>query len=190
MWKDIKGFEGYYQVSDYGLVKSLSRTIIRNNNPYKIQERILSPAKHKSGYLYVMLSKDGLDYMKKVHRLVAEAFIPNPNNLPCVNHKDENKRNNLSSNLEWCTIGYNANYSQNTIKAAKSIAIKIVSIDKEGNKILYDSANLAARYVNGDASAIIKVAKFINKTHRGYVWRYASMFTKEELDKMKVIGYD
>lgn len=190
MWKDIKGFEGYYQVSDYGLVKSLSRTIIRNNSSYKIQERILSPAKHKSGYLYVMLSKDGADYMKKVHRLVAEAFVPNPNNLPYVNHKDENKRNNISSNLEWCTAAYNINYSKNTIKAAKSIAVKIVSIDKQGNKVLYDSANLAARHINGDASCIIKVAKFINKTHKGYVWRYASFFTEKELDEMDVINYD
>lgn len=190
MWKDIKDFEGYYQVSDSGLVKSLPRTITRNSGSYKIQERILSPSKHKSGYLYVMLSKDGLDYMKRVHRLVAEAFVPNPDNLPCVNHKDENKRNNVSSNLEWCTHQYNINYSGNTTKAAKTVSLKIVSIDKDGNKTLYDSINLAARHVNGDASCITKVAKFINKSHKGYVWRYASFFTEEELDEMDVINYD
>lgn len=186
MWKDIEGFEDYYQVSNCGLVKSLSRTITRGNGSYKIKERILSPAKHKSGYLYVVLSKDGLDYVKKVHRLVAEAFVPNPNNLPCVNHKDENKRNNVATNLEWCTHQYNINYSGNTIKAAKAISVKIVSIDKDGNKTLYDSINLAARYINGDASCITKVAKLINKSHKGYVWRYASSFTKDELSKMTI----
>ena len=111
MWKDIKGYERLYQVSDVGEVKSLCRKARIHGNSYRtVAERLLKPST-SGGYKMVVLCKD-LTYTKfLVHRLVAEAFIPNPAKLPCVNHKDGNPSNNSVSNLEWCTYEYNSNYS-------------------------------------------------------------------------------
>lgn len=111
MWKDIKGFEGLYQISDDGRVKSLEREV---NGPYgsvhTLKEKELKPWE-ASGYLRVTLRKDGQESMPSVHRMVAEAFIANPNECECVNHKDGDKMNNNVSNLEWCS------YSDNQIHA-------------------------------------------------------------------------
>ena len=106
-WKDIKGYEGLYQISNLGRVKSLSRIDSRG---HKLNEKILKPKIRGYGYKAVMLSKNNIHKLYYIHRLVAEAFIPNPDNLPCVNHIDENKNNNCIENLEWCTRKYNTNY--------------------------------------------------------------------------------
>lgn len=132
-WKDVTGFEGLYQVSNLGNVKSCDRYISAgvnaNHKSQHIHERLL---KLKGGgkYIQVILCKNGKCYARLVHRLVAEAFIPNPDNLPCVNHKDENKKNNVADNLEWCTYAYNNSYNDrvgkcrdkisNTLKGRKS----------------------------------------------------------------------
>ena len=112
-WKDIKGYEGFYQVSNIGNVKSLKR-IVNNSTTYggkaTVKERILKPKTDKDGYESVGLRKDGKVKHFRVHRLVATAFIPNPNSYPIVNHKDEVKNNNIVSNLEWCTVRYNNTY--------------------------------------------------------------------------------
>ena len=109
IWKDIVGYEGFYQISNFGNVKSLSRKCGTKSKKYTCQERILKK-RETCGYYSVMLYKDGKTKQLKCSRLVAQAFIPNPNNLPCVNHKDENKHNDIVSNLEWCTVKYNSNY--------------------------------------------------------------------------------
>lgn len=100
IWKDIKGYEGLYQVSNYGRVKSFKHN----------KEKLRKEVKDNMGYLIVNLSKNGNKKIYKIHRLVAEAFLQNPNNYPQVNHKDENKINNRADNLEWCTAKYNSNY--------------------------------------------------------------------------------
>ena len=108
IWKDIDGFDGDYQVSSYGRIKSLKKNV----------EKILKThTNKKTGYAYVGLCKDGKVFTNTVHRIVAEAFIPNPDNLPCVNHKDEDKLNNNVDNLEWCTYEYNLNYGTHTQRA-------------------------------------------------------------------------
>lgn len=112
-WKDIKYYEGKYQVSNLGRVKSLG------NNKSK-KEKILKPGKNKFGYLYVILSKEGIHKNFQLHRLVAQAFIENPNNYPIINHKDENKLNNKVDNLEWCTQKYNINYGTRTQRFSES----------------------------------------------------------------------
>lgn len=114
-WRSIKGFEGYYEVSNLGRVRSLDRYVTCNNgvNVYNRFKKgvILKTGVKGGGYLFVGLHKDGCKTIEpSVHRLVAEAFIPNPENLPEVNHKDENKTNNSVDNLEWCTRAYNTNY--------------------------------------------------------------------------------
>ena len=107
-WKPIKDYEGIYEVSNYGRVKSLERVIYNSgtkNGLYTIHEKIIKQRinKKRHGYCELSLHKNGKEKRFKVHRLVAEAFIPNPNNLPEVNHIDGNKENNHASNLEWCT---------------------------------------------------------------------------------------
>ena len=111
IWKPVVGYEGLYEVSSYGRVRSLDRYVKYSNGPIHLHKgRILNPGKEKVGYLVVPLSCNGKLHLKKIHILVAEAFIPNPDNLPQVNHKDENKTNNNVDNLEWCTAKYNMNY--------------------------------------------------------------------------------
>ena len=99
IWKNIEGYEGKYQVSNLGRVKRMIG-----------QEKVLHPKKHRNGHLQIGLHKDKKRKTMYIHRLVAQAFIPNPDNLPCVNHKDENPNNNNVDNLEWCTQKYNCNY--------------------------------------------------------------------------------
>lgn len=106
--KEIPGFENLYSATEDGHIWS----------HYK--NRFLSPSLGKNGYLKVTLIKDKHQYTKLVHRLIAETFLPNPNNLPVVNHKDENKSNNNIINLEWCNYQYNSNYGNNPkIQSAK-----------------------------------------------------------------------
>lgn len=125
IWKDIKDFEGVYQVSNLGNVKSVGRYIsagVGANHQYQyINEKILR-LNGGGKYVQVVLSKDGKTYGRLVHRLVAQAFIPNPNNLPCVNHKDENPKNNCVNNLEWCTYKYNNEYNGRVDKCRHKIS--------------------------------------------------------------------
>lgn len=113
IWKDIKGYEGKYQVSNYGSVKTL-------NYRRTGTARLLIP-KNDKGYLAVGLYKNGKRKMFLIHRLVAEAFIPNPENLPQVNHIDEDKTNNYVENLEWCTQSYNNNYGTRLKRVSESL---------------------------------------------------------------------
>ena len=111
IWKDIKGYEGQYQVSNLGYIKS---SYMWTGDKYIKREKILRNVLYKNGYLYVSLSKDGKVKRFKVNRLVAEAFIENPYNLPITNHKDGDKTNNCVSNLEWCTYGENLSHAYKT----------------------------------------------------------------------------
>lgn len=122
-YKDIKGYEGIYQIDEYGNIKSLSRVVL-NSGSYsgsvKKTERILKHIINRDGYCIVTLQKNGLRKSKSIHRLVSETFINNPNNYNEVNHKDLNKQNNHISNLEWCDRAYNVNhYYQNANKSSK-----------------------------------------------------------------------
>ena len=121
-WKDIKGFEGLYQVSDNGRVKSLDRYRKGKRGALTIcKGRILSPHKGKNGYIQICLCKENHKYTPLVHRLVGEAFIPNKDNLPCIDHIDGNRENNSADNLRWCTTKENMSYSlvKNRISAVQ-----------------------------------------------------------------------
>ena len=108
IWKDIKDYEGLYQVSNLGNIKSLEFNN-RTTNHQK-REKLLKSFCNKLGYQRVVLYKNKVKKQLLVHRIVAEAFIPNPNNLPQVNHKDGVRNNNAIDNLEWCNHKYNCNY--------------------------------------------------------------------------------
>ena len=110
-WKEIPGYEGLYEVSNMGNVRNVRRNTL------------LRLTKTNKGYIQVGLSKNGILTVLKVHRLVAQAFLPNPDNLPMINHKDEDKTNNRVENLEWCDHKYNMNYGTRNIRA-KETAIK------------------------------------------------------------------
>ena len=124
-WRDVKGYEGRYVVSRDGVVRSVEHTITVNDHGrvYNklIKERKLRPTIHSAGYYIVSLTKNGKSTLHFVHRLVAEAFIKNPNHLECINHKDENKKNNSVSNLEWCTTAYNNNYGTARMRAIEKL---------------------------------------------------------------------
>ena len=107
IWKDIEGYEGLYQVSNLGRVRSISRI---NCYGRVVTGKILSIHDNGKGYKFVRLSKYGKPKQEYIHRLVATAFIDNQDNLPEVNHKDENKENNCVYNLEWCSREYNHGY--------------------------------------------------------------------------------
>ena len=121
LWKWIPGHEGYYMVSTHGKVKSVDRYVRHSKGGQSfIEGKILKQGTNSNGYKVVTLAKNSKNKTYSVHRLVALAFIPNPNNLPCVNHKDENKTNNTVYNLEWCTYEYNLNYGTHNERASKT----------------------------------------------------------------------
>lgn len=117
IWRDIPGYEGYYQVSNIGRVRSLDRI---KCDGIRMRGRIKKTHYDACGYEMIQLRKDGAFKHLSVHRLVAQAFIPNPDNLPQVNHIDEIRNHNTVENLEWCTVEYNQNYGHRKEKASKS----------------------------------------------------------------------
>lgn len=157
-WKEIAGFEGIYEVSDQGRVKSLG-------NDKSRKEKILKPGKKRDGYLHVGLCKYGHRKYLLVHRLVADAFIQNPNNLDTVNHKDEDKTNNAASNLEWMTRADNKRYSAN--KAVQMI-------DKQTGELLatFPSTNEADRVTGINQGSISQCCNGKQKSAGGYIWKY------------------
>ncbi|WCT58847.1 NUMOD4 domain-containing protein [Limosilactobacillus vaginalis] len=121
IWKPVRNYEGLYEVSNMGRVKSISHKSWNGKGYFLTKPKIIKPRIKRFGYLSVALSKNNKAKEFKVHRLVAIAFIPNPQNLPQVNHKDENKLNNRVSNLEWCTPKYNNNYGEHTKNISQSL---------------------------------------------------------------------
>lgn len=174
IWKDIDGYEGLYKVSDKGNVYSVER---RDSRGRKCGGRVLRPSYDKDGYLLVSLYKNGKAKKKRIHRLVIEAFVPNPNNLPDVNHRDEVKTNNELSNLEWCDAGYNTNYGTRIerIVQAQSKKVRAVNINT-GEVIRFKSTAEAERkgYDQAGVSAACRGVYNVGggNLYRGYEWYY------------------
>lgn len=185
-WRPIEGYENY-QVSNYGRVKSLGNDKTR-------KEKILKQGKKKDGYLQVNLYKEGKMKPFLVHRLVATAFLDNPSNLHCVNHKDEDKTNNCVENLEWCTHQYNSNYrtcqqrrvastdyqsfqarrvaSTDWKAIAEKLSKQVYQYDKYRTLVaIWESTNEAGR--NGFCKSHISACcNGKLKSHKGYIWSY------------------
>lgn len=175
IWKDITGYEGLYQVSNYGKVKSLKRTINLKNCKYSKKENILKTYTNR-GYIQIGLCKNGKRVTKKVHRIVAETFTANPYNNPCVNHIDGNKENNCVKNLEWC------NYKENSIHYVKNFSKDRYSKIKSKKVYQYDINNTFIREwksvkeihkeLNISKSSIYMCC--LNKINSagGFIWKY------------------
>ena len=187
IWKQIEDFD--YQISNKGTVKSVSRIAKNRFSSFYTKEKILKPLKLNKGYLGVRLYKNSKGVTKKIHRLVAEAFIPNPNNLPQVNHKDENPSNNFvyvntdgtvdieKSNLEWCTAKYNNNYGTRNEKVSKNHAKlnKKITLQYTLDKQLvaeYESAAEASRQTGFDVVNIRLVCEEKKKSYKNFIWKY------------------
>lgn len=167
IWKDIEGYEGLYQISNMGRVKSLARRGTRGG--------IIKPAEIKKGYLQYALVKDGILKWYKAHRLVAQAFIPNPNNLPCVNHRDENPHNNYVENLEWCTIKYNNSYGTRIKKIINKLKRKVYQYSLDGLFIQeWESIRELERQTGFLSGSISQVCQGKRKTAYGFKWSYAA----------------
>ena len=178
LWKDVKDYEGLYQVSTLGRVRSLDKYIdAKNRNVDKVLRRgkILKPAYNKCGYLRVSLYKNGKRTSFYVHRLVAKAFIPNPDNLPLVNHKDEVKDNNYPYNLEWCTDEYNQHYGTAIKRRAEKHSKKVYQYDLKGN-LIKEWSNAYEVGRNGfTRSHVAKCCLGKQKTHKGFIWSYTEL---------------
>lgn len=170
MWADIPEYEAIYEISDVGIVRN------------KKTQRIITAKDNGWGYLLIRLNKNGVRKGVAVHRLVAMAFIPNPNGKPEVNHKDGNKLNNSVSNLEWVTRSENISHAwhvlgkrniTNNDNHSKRRCI-CVELDK-----CFNSLAEGARFVNGHVSGVHKACKGEQKTHKNFHWKYENQHVEE-----------
>lgn len=167
IWKDVPEYEGLYQVSNFGRVKSF-----RESSKFKKpKELILKLSLINSGYAVVTLYKETNKRKFQIHRLVASVFLPNPLNLPCVNHKDENKLNNCVDNLEWCTYEYNNNYGTARIRFSYTKSRPIQQKTLEGYPLAkYESIRIASELLKIDYANILL---WCNKgIGGGYIWEF------------------
>ena len=179
-WKDIVGYENEYQINQFGEIRTLK------DSPKLKKYDVLKPQISKrNGYVYQMLYKNGKEKLLRVHRLVAMAFLPNPNNLPQVNHKDGNKQNNSVDNLEWCEQSYNMKHayknglqipSENQRKAiinTNKLKQKKVCQIKYGEIInTFSGISEASRQTKISISCISRCCNLKRKSTNGYEWRF------------------
>lgn len=179
IWRDIEGYEGLYQVSNYGNVKSL-------NYARHGYEQLLVPKCNNSGRLWVELRGNGKPKQMLIHRLVGMSFIPNPNGFPQINHIDENPKNNCVENLEWCTAEYNNRYSRllhperfkerkESKKYGRRLGLCVAQYSKDETliKIWKNSRTIYLETGMSDWS-ISECCRGKRKTAHGYIWRYAN----------------
>lgn len=163
IWKHIKWFEDYYLISDIGQVWSIRR------------KRVLKPKIDRYGYEVVVLSVDGRSYYRTVHRLVAQAFVPNPYNLPTVNHINEVKTDNRAVNLEWASVVDNDNHgTRNKRMADTKCRLPVEQILSNGTTVRYKGVKDASLKTGINRCCIALCCKNIRKTAGGYAWRYSN----------------
>lgn len=165
IWKNIDP-EGIYKISNFGRVKTTFRRGSSGG--------FMKPSVGRKGYLQIDLRYGGKRHYCKIHRLVAEAFIPNPDNLPEINHKDEDKTNNRVDNLEWCTHWYNVHYGTGAERGREPLKKNFNQYDYDGNLIAeWRGMNVVARDKSIDPSCIIRCCQGLVRTYQGSIWLYA-----------------
>lgn len=176
VWKNISYWYGH-QISNKGNVRSVDREVNHNCGGIAIKKgKLLKPSLNRRGYYEIVTLINGIKIHKTIHRLVAEAFIPNPNNYEYVNHKDENKLNNNVSNLEWCTHKYNCNYGTSVQRSSINRTNKVVRITKD-KTFIYKSSKIAAAIIG------ICVASLRYRVNKGFL---KDTVTKELIETWRV----
>ena len=168
VWKDVKGYEGYYQVSNLGNARSLDREVLNQGVVQPIKGRVLK-AGIRNGYKSVVFSLNGKVKNHSMHRLVAEAFIDNEYNLPVVNHIDENKLNNAVENLEWCT--QNENLKKSSTNRYKGRKVGQYTLRGALVKV-WGNAHVAGQNGEFDGNLIRRCCVGERNKHKGYRWKY------------------
>lgn len=176
IWKDIKGYEGLYQISNFGRVKSLKRKTLNSKCLY---DKILNNRINHNGYFMIFLSKNKKIKGFRINRLVAEAFLPNPNNKPQVNHKDGNKTNNRIDNLEWCTAKHNTQHAIKNGLRTNKYHREIVQCDLDNNLIKEWHSIKEATNFGFSKSGICQCCKSKRKKHKNYKWYYKEDYFNE-----------
>lgn len=190
IWKDIPEFKGYYQASNLGSIRRIANYSNQHSDWELEKPKILKAKDNGKGYLYVILSINGIHYQRYIHRLVAQAFLDNINNYKEINHKDGNKKNNNVSNLEWCNHSQNGKHAYEhglrTVKGCYGVKKKVAMVDITSNEILkiFDSVYDASQYVGlknfSNISACCSYAEDNTRYKRpylsskGYKWRFAT----------------
>ena len=179
-WRPVVGYEGLYEVSNLGRVRSIGR---KREITQTCKTSVFYPGKiiksytTKDGYARLCLCKDAKESQILVHRIVAAAFIPNPENYPIVNHKDENKQNNAANNLEWCTGKYNANYGTINIRRgqgiSKALSRRCLVIHPDGTQQEFPNTRIAAEKTGIPQSCISRACNGTRKTAGKLKWKYA-----------------
>ena len=177
IWKDIKGYEGFYKVSTFGRFISCSRDYTNSLGvTVHLNEKLLKPFKHNCGYLSVCLRKDNRSKKFLAHRIVAETFIPNPNGLAQINHKDENKTNNIVFNLEWCDAKYNLDYGTRRHREIIAKGKEVECFSMDGNYIrTFNSLTEAAILTTKKKESVANIsacARGVFPSAYGYKWRF------------------
>ncbi len=172
LWKDVKGFEGLYMVSNRGEVKSIDHYVNCNKGKRLVKGRTLKPCDRGNGYPFVTMGRDGKQYNVSIHRAVAIAFIPNPQNLLEVNHKDTNPSNYDVDNLEWCNRTYNNNYANRPFKASMKQRKRIVQIDKNKEIKKWNSLSEIHKNLGISIGNISQCCTGKRNTAGGYSWKF------------------
>lgn len=176
IWKPIEGYEGLYEVSSYGRVKRLGGYDRFNR---KKVSKILKLSYNNSGYYIVHLWKNGFRKSKLLHRLVAETFIPNIDNLPQVNHKDENKSNNRVDNLEWCTAKYNSNYGTSIERRKVKMINNGYFLDLNSDEKKIYKKEYHKKYYQENKEYISEHKKRYYQEHKEYIKEYYKRYYQE-----------
>ena len=177
-WRDIAGYEGLYQVSDWGRVRSLDRIITTKNGKRHYKGKILELYTKKDEYVVCKLYNVGITQHFRVNRIVAEAFIPNPENKPCVDHINGDRKNNRAENLRWCTQPENNSFDLYIEKQRyrKDLIKTVYQYTIDGKLInTYKSTKEVERLLGFCNSNISKCCNGKIKTYKGYIWRYETI---------------
>lgn len=176
IWKDVKGYEGIYQISSLGRLRSLDRIVVTKAGWTKRHKGVLIKTEcvQNSGYIKVDLHKNGKAKPYLLHRIVAETFLENPNSFPQVNHKDQNKLNNCAYNLEWCTQLYNNHYGDCMERGANTQRKEFYQMDMNGNIIKkWKGFKKIQRELGYQRKLIYLCCVGKRESYMGYKWAYA-----------------